>query len=65
MALTGERRLAEYERLETRLLRGAAPYAAYAAFVAPEFRSERVGCALVQGAYQVLDLAALCPRPES
>jgi hypothetical protein len=30
--------------------------------VAPELRSARVGCALVQGAYRVLDLAALCPR---
>ena len=62
-SLSGERRLAEYRRLETRLLRGPAPYAAFGAFVAPELRSERVGCALVQGAYQVLDLAALCPRP--
>ncbi len=44
------------------LLRGPAPYAAFASFVAPEYRSARVGCPLVQGAYEVLDLAALCPR---
>ncbi len=63
-SVNGDRRLATYERLEDRLLRGPAPYAAFAAFTAPEFRSERAGCALVQGAYQVLDLAALCPRPD-
>ena len=60
--LPPERRLGEYARLERELLRGPAPYAAFASFVAPEYRSARVGCPLVQGAYAVLDLAALCPR---
>ena len=61
-ALAGERRLAAYRRLENDLLRGAAPYAAFSSFVAPEYFSERLGCKLIQGAYQVVDLGALCVR---
>jgi hypothetical protein len=58
-------RLGEYARLERDILRDEAPYAGFGSFVAPEYRSARVGCPLVQGAYRVLDLAALCPRESS
>jgi ABC-type transport system substrate-binding protein/tRNA A-37 threonylcarbamoyl transferase component Bud32 len=60
--LSGDARLAEYARLEDELLRGDAPYASYGAFVEPEYLSARVGCRLVQGAYDVIDLGALCLR---
>ena len=55
-------RLAAYAKLEDDLLRGPAPYAAYGSFVAPEFLSARIGCRVIQGAYHVVDLAALCLR---
>jgi ABC-type transport system substrate-binding protein/tRNA A-37 threonylcarbamoyl transferase component Bud32 len=55
-------RLAGYARLQDDLLRGPAPYAAYGSFVAPEFFSQRIGCRLIQGAYDVLDLGAVCLR---
>jgi hypothetical protein len=60
--LSGARRLAVYARLEEDLLRGPAPWAPYAAFVFPQFFSERTGCRLIQGAYGVVDLGALCVR---
>ena len=61
-ALAGEGRLAAYRRLEDELLRGPAPYAAFSSFTAPEYFSERLGCRLIQGAYHVVDLGALCVR---
>jgi ABC-type transport system substrate-binding protein len=61
-ALTGEARLAAYRGLEDDLLRGEAPYAAFASFASPEYLSARTGCRVVQGAYGVVDLAALCVR---
>jgi ABC-type transport system substrate-binding protein len=61
-ALGQDARLAGYARLQNDLLRGPAPYAAYGSFVAPEFFSERIGCRLIQGAYHVLDLGAVCLR---
>jgi hypothetical protein len=63
--LPPETRLGEYARLEREILRREAPFAGYGSFVAPEFRSARAGCPLVQGAYRVLDLAALCPGESS
>jgi ABC-type transport system substrate-binding protein/predicted Ser/Thr protein kinase len=60
--LSGGARLAAYASLEDELLRGPAPFAAYGAFVTPEFMSNRIGCRLIQGAYHVVDLAALCLR---
>jgi peptide/nickel transport system substrate-binding protein len=60
--LAGDDRLAAYGRLEDELLRGPAPYAAYGSFVAPEYFSARVGCRVIQGAYEVVDLATLCAR---
>ena len=59
---SGARRLAAYARLEEDLQRGPAPYAPFASFVAPQFFSERVGCRVIQGAYGVADLGALCVR---
>jgi ABC-type transport system substrate-binding protein len=61
-ALGQDARLAGYARLQDDLLRGPAPYAAFGSFVAPEFFSERIGCRLIQGAYHVLDLGAVCLR---
>ena len=59
-ALRGTARMAAYLRLETALVRDAAPIAVYATAVEPEFFSERVGCRITQGALQVVDLGALC-----
>jgi ABC-type transport system substrate-binding protein len=61
-ALDGPERLAAFARLEDEVLRGAAPSAAYGAFVAPEYFSARTGCKLLQGAYNFADLGALCVR---
>ncbi len=41
-------------------MRDAAPVAVYATAVEPEFFSERVGCRITQGAFEVVDLGALC-----
>ncbi|MGZ4202279.1 MAG: protein kinase domain-containing protein [Thermoleophilaceae bacterium] len=60
--LGGPERLAAYAKLEDDVLRGPAPYAVYGAFTQPEFMSSRIGCRLIQGAYHVVDLAALCLR---
>ncbi len=60
--LAGVPRLAAYADLQDELLRGPAPYAAYASFVSPEFFSARVGCRVIQGAYHVVDLGTLCLR---
>lgn len=59
-ALQGEARLRAYQLLEEDLNRRVAPYASFGAFVAPEYLSARVRCILVQGAYHVVDLGALC-----
>jgi hypothetical protein len=60
--LRGPERLAAYRRLEEDLVRGPAPFAAFGAFVGAEYMSNRIGCRLVQGAYNVIDLGALCLR---
>ena len=60
--LDGAARLAAYNQLQDRLLRDSAPVAPYGSFVQPEFMSDRIGCRLIQGAYHVVDLAALCLR---
>jgi ABC-type transport system substrate-binding protein len=60
--LDGAARIAAYDTLEDELLRGPAPFASFGAFVAPEYMSDRVGCRLIQGAYHVVDLGALCLR---
>jgi ABC-type transport system substrate-binding protein/tRNA A-37 threonylcarbamoyl transferase component Bud32 len=61
-SLTGPSRLAAYARIEEDMLRGPAAFAAYGAFVSPEFFSARTGCRVIQGAYGVVDLGALCVR---
>jgi ABC-type transport system substrate-binding protein len=60
--LDGAARIAAYNSLEDELLRTSAPFAPFGAFVQPEFMSDRIGCRLIQGAYHVVDLAALCLR---
>ena len=42
------------------MLTVAVPYAAFGSFVAGEYLSPRSSCRVVQGAYGVIDLAALC-----
>ena len=59
-ALHGPARTAAYRRLETALVRDAAPVAVYASAVEPEFFSERLGCRISQGALRMLDLGAVC-----
>ncbi|MEA2466958.1 MAG: hypothetical protein QOJ57_1084, partial [Thermoleophilaceae bacterium] len=58
--LGGPARFAAFQRIEDGLLRGEAPYAAYASFTAPEYFSERSGCRVLQGAYNFASLGALC-----
>ena len=58
--LNGSARVAELARIEDDMLRSAAPYAPFASFVSGEYFSARSGCRVVQGAYGVVDLAALC-----
>jgi ABC-type transport system substrate-binding protein/predicted Ser/Thr protein kinase len=58
--LSGGARLAELARIEEDMLTGAAPYAAFGSFVSGEYLSPRSSCRVVQGAYGVIDLAALC-----
>ena len=60
--LNGSARLAEYARIEEDMLRRAAPYAPFGSFVSGEYFSARSGCHVVQGAYGLVDLAALCLR---
>jgi hypothetical protein len=59
-ALNGGARPAAYADIEDDMLRRAAPYAAYGSFLSGEYASARSGCRVVQGAYGVVDLAALC-----
>ena len=58
--LNGKARLAAYARIEDDMLVHAAPYAPYGSFLSGEYLSERTACRVVQGAYGVIDLAALC-----
>jgi peptide/nickel transport system substrate-binding protein len=60
--LNGAARLEEYAQIEDDMLRRAAPYAPFGSFVSSEYFSARSGCRVVQGAYGVVDLAALCVR---
>jgi hypothetical protein len=60
--LTGEARPAAMRQIEDDMLRKAAPYAAFASFTSGEYLSTRSSCRLIQGAYGVVDLAALCVR---
>jgi ABC-type oligopeptide transport system substrate-binding subunit len=60
--LTGNARLAAMREIEDDMLRTAAPYAAYGSFTSGEYLSPRSSCRVVQGAYGVVDLAALCVR---
>jgi ABC-type transport system substrate-binding protein len=60
--LTGNARLAALRQIEDDMLRKAAPYAAYGSFSSGEYLSARSSCRVIQGAYGVVDLAALCVR---
>ena len=60
--LTGEARLAAMRQIEDDMLRKDAPYAAFASFASGEYFSARSSCRVIQGAYGVVDLAALCAR---
>jgi len=60
-ALRGQARTRAYRRLDTALMRSA-PFAVYGSVVYEEYVSQSVGCTLLQGAYAVLDLGALCVR---
>ncbi len=41
------------------------PFAALGSWTAPEYVSPRLGCRVIQGAYNFLDLGAVCPAPPS
>jgi ABC-type transport system substrate-binding protein len=60
--LSGDARLAALRRIEDDMLRRAAPYAAYGSFTSGEYLSARSACRVIQGAYGIVDLAALCAR---
>src|SRR4051794_4462209 len=60
--LNGDARLAAYAQIEEDMLSRAAPYAAFGSFVSSAYLSPRSSCRVVQGAYGVVDLAALCVR---
>jgi YVTN family beta-propeller protein len=59
--LSGPSRYLTYGRLANELLRDAAPAVAYAAHLARDFFSARIGCQLYQPVYGI-DLANLCLR---
>jgi ABC-type transport system substrate-binding protein len=61
-ALPGDQRAAAFARLEEQALADHVPLATFATFVRPEYVTPRVGCRIVQGAYQFLDLGAVCVR---
>jgi hypothetical protein len=61
--LSGEARLAAMRQIDDDMLRKEAPYAAFASFSSGEYFSARSSCRVIQGAYGVVDLAALCVRP--
>ena len=58
--LTGAAREESLAALEEEALREHAPLAAFGNFVRPEYVAPRVGCRIVQGALQFLDLGAAC-----
>jgi ABC-type oligopeptide transport system substrate-binding subunit len=60
--LNGDARAAALRQIEDDMLRRAAPYAAFGSFVSGEYLSARSSCRVIQGAYGVVDLAALCTR---
>ena len=60
--LSGDARLAALRQIEDDMLRRAAPYAAYGSFTSGEYLSTRSSCRVIQGAYGVVDLAAMCAR---
>ena len=60
--LTGNARLAALRKIEDDMSRKAAPYAAFGSFSSGEYLSARSSCRVIQGAYGVIDLAALCVR---
>jgi ABC-type oligopeptide transport system substrate-binding subunit len=61
--LSGDARLAALRQIEDDMLRKASPYAAFGSFTSGEYFSARSSCRVIQGAYGVVDLAALCVRP--
>jgi ABC-type oligopeptide transport system substrate-binding subunit len=60
--LSGPRRYLAFGKLDTDLVRNAAPWAAYANVLSRDFFSARMGCQVYQPIYG-MDLAALCIRP--
>ncbi len=61
--LRGDARIAAYAELQQRLLEDAVPFAGLGSWTAPEYVSPRLGCRVFQGAYNFLDLGAVCPGP--
>ena len=58
--LRGPARVAAYARLQLKLERNVAPFAAFATPVVPEFFSARIGCRVEQPVVGVVDIGALC-----
>jgi ABC-type transport system substrate-binding protein/class 3 adenylate cyclase/tRNA A-37 threonylcarbamoyl transferase component Bud32/streptogramin lyase len=58
--LRGPARAAAYARLQVKLAREVAPYAAYSTPVMPEFFSARVGCGVEQPVIGAVDIGTLC-----
>jgi hypothetical protein len=61
-ARPADERAAAFARLQEEALAGDVPLATFSSFVRPEYVTPRVGCRIVQGAYQFLDLGAACVR---
>ena len=61
-ALPGAERDAAFAALQEEALEKDAPLAAFSSFVRPEYVAPRIGCRVLQGAYQFLDLGAACVR---
>ena len=62
--LRGSARTRAYVSLERELMR-AAPFAVYGSFSGGQYVSPRIGCPVTTGATRLLDLVALCLKPES
>jgi peptide/nickel transport system substrate-binding protein len=58
--LRGPARAAAYARLQVKLERNVAPFAAYSTAVLPEFYSARVGCGVEQPVIGAIDIGTLC-----
>jgi hypothetical protein len=58
--LRGPARAAAYARLQVKLERNVAPFAAYATPVLPEFFSARVGCQVEQPIIGAVDIGTIC-----